>query len=178
MILMLYCNRLETKRLGVIINPSMKIVVNSEDEMKALARRLGASMSGGELIELVGDVGAGKTTFVKGLAVGLDICDDVQSPSYTINRIYQGRDGLVLSHYDFYRLESAGVMSDEIDEASRDNRTIVVIEWADTVKDILPEDKLTVSIEVLSDTARALDISTSDEKRQQMIEGVLNVPTA
>src|SRR5665647_571424 len=96
------------------------IEVTSEQEMRTLGEKLGLLLKGGEVIELVGDVGAGKTTFVKGLAHGLAIDEDVQSPSFTISRVYDARDDLQLAHYDFYRLNDAGIMANELTETTQD----------------------------------------------------------
>ena len=130
--LTLNCNAVTLKVLGGILYP-MIIEVGSENETRALGERLGALLRGGETIELVGDVGAGKTTFVKGLALGLGIDEDVQSPSFTISRLYDARDNLRLAHYDFYRLTNAGIMADELTETTQDSATVTVIEWADIV---------------------------------------------
>jgi tRNA threonylcarbamoyladenosine biosynthesis protein TsaE len=96
--------------------------------MQDFGARLGAKLSGGEVIELVGDIGAGKTTFTKGLARGLGVSDDVQSPTFTISRIYETPSGIRLAHYDFYRLQDAGVMQMELAESVCDPHTITVIE--------------------------------------------------
>lgn len=136
----------------------MIIEVNSADETREAGRKLGLSLRGGETIELVGDVGAGKTTFTKGLAVGLGIDDPVQSPSFTISQVYEGRDGIRLAHYDFYRLNDPGIMADELAEAMQDDKTVVVIEWADTVVDILPEGHIRVQFETTSEEGRKITL--------------------
>lgn len=121
--------------------------VKNETAMKLYGRRLGELLRGGEVLELVGDVGAGKTTLVKGIGEGLGIDEDIQSPSFTISRVYQARSGLELHHYDFYRLADAGIMSYELEESLRDPRVITVIEWAQSVQDVLPDSggKITIS---------------------------------
>lgn len=128
----------------------MTSVIN-ETAMLKFGYDLGNRFRGGEVIELVGDVGAGKTTVVKGMGQGLLIDDDVQSPSFTISRVYQARDGLELHHYDFYRLSDAGVMSYELAESLALPNTVTVIEWADTVKEVLPTDHSTIKIDYTSD---------------------------
>ena len=105
--------------------------VNGETEMMAVGRVLGERFRGGEVLELVGDVGAGKTTLVKGIGQGLRVDDDVQSPSFTISRVYEARDGLELHHYDFYRLQDAGVMQYELAESISDPKAVTVVEWAE-----------------------------------------------
>jgi tRNA threonylcarbamoyladenosine biosynthesis protein TsaE len=141
----------------------MIIEVNSEQETKALATRIGNSLKGGEVFELVGDVGAGKTTFVKGLALGLGIHDDVQSPSFTISRVYDARDNLQLVHYDFYRLSEPGIMANEVAEMIQDTQTITVIEWSGIVENILPSNRHTITFESPSENVRRLTLPSALE---------------
>lgn len=141
----------------------MIIEVHSEQETKALAERLGALLSGGEVFELIGDVGAGKTTFVKGLGKGLAINDDIQSPSFTISRIYEARDGLQLVHYDFYRLQDPGIMANELQEVVHDPTVITVVEWADIIEGVLPDRKITLTFEAPSDQSRRITITNLPE---------------
>lgn len=115
--------------------------------MRTTGRLIGSALRGGELFELVGDVGAGKTTLTKGIAEGLAIDEDIQSPTFTISRVYPARDGLELVHYDFYRLPEAGLMRMELAETAATAQTIVVVEWADVVADVLPEKRIRISIE-------------------------------
>lgn len=136
----------------------MIIEVKSETDTKALGEKLGAFLKGGEVLQLVGDVGAGKTTFVKGLAKGLGIDEDVQSPSFTISRVYDGRDNLQLIHYDFYRLTDPGIMALELNEAMHDPQAITVIEWADSVAELLPHNHWTLSFVPSSETARTITV--------------------
>lgn len=114
--------------------------------MKELGRKLGQRFRGGEVLELVGDVGAGKTTLTKGIGEGMRLDGDVQSPSFTISRVYDARDSLQLHHYDFYRLNDAGVMSFELAESIADPTVVTVVEWADTVQDVLPKDHVRINI--------------------------------
>lgn len=138
----------------------MIIEVESELAMKKLAETIATTLKGGEVFELVGDVGAGKTTFTKGLAAGLQVEDDVQSPSFTISRMYDARDGLQLAHYDFYRLNDPGIMAAELQEMVNDPTTITVIEWADIVEGVLPEKHFRLAFSADSETSRRVDIPT------------------
>ena len=142
--------------------------INSDGEMKQFGARIGGVLRGGEVIELVGDVGAGKTTLVKGLAIGLDIDEDIQSPSFTISRTYDGRDELRLCHYDFYRLDDAGIMARELHETARDRLTITVIEWADIAVDVLPADRLTLEIIPTSETGREVTLLPRGERADEI----------
>jgi tRNA threonylcarbamoyladenosine biosynthesis protein TsaE len=141
----------------------VKKTVSSEKDMRALGERLGALLHGNETIELIGDVGAGKTTFVKGLAVGLGVDEDVQSPSFTISRVYDAKDGGTLAHYDFYRLGEAGILSEDVQESMVDNKTITVIEWAGIVDDRLPSDRIQITISPDSETSRIVEIMAASE---------------
>ena len=136
----------------------MIIEVNGEQETKDLAASIGSLLKGGEVFELVGDVGAGKTTFVKGLAKGLAIDDDIQSPSFTISREYEARDGLRLVHYDFYRLSEPGIMANEVAEMIHDDKTVTVIEWADIIEGVLPANRYTIRFESPSENVRSITL--------------------
>lgn len=153
----LYCKGMTAKVLDVILL-EMIIEVEHEAATKALGEKLGAMLKGGEVFQLVGDVGAGKTTFVKGLAKGLAIDDEVQSPSFTISREYTGRDNILLVHYDFYRLTDAGIMANEVAEMVNDPTTVTVIEWADIVEGVLPDKHFTLSFTAPSETTRSIQL--------------------
>ena len=154
----LHCKGMTLKALDDILL-KMIIEVASEAEMKNLGQTIGAQLRGGEVFQLVGDVGAGKTTFVKGLARGLAVDDEVQSPSFTISRVYMGRDDLELVHYDFYRLTDAGIMTNELSEMVHDPKVVTVVEWADIVEGVLPESHYTIAITAPTETSRAVEIS-------------------
>lgn len=110
------------------------------------------------VIELVGDVGAGKTTFTKGLARGLEITEEITSPTFTISKVYENSRGQKLVHYDFYRLENPGIMVEDLFENLQDPHTVTVIEWADTVSEILPANHLRLEILINDDGSRTLNL--------------------
>lgn len=143
----------------------MILEVTSEQAMKDIGKQIGMLLHGGEVFELIGDVGAGKTTFVKGLALGLGVTEDVQSPSFTISRIYEARDNLQLMHYDFYRLSEPGILAREIQEVVTDPHAIIVIEWADIVEGVLPEHRFTLRFHSPSDMTRKIDIPEQLESK-------------
>ena len=120
--------------------------INSDEAMQKLGEEIAHKLKGGETIELIGDVGAGKTTLVHGLSRGLGLKDAIQSPTFTISREYTREDGLVLKHYDFYRLDNPGIMADEIREASNDPHSIVIVEWASSVSEVLPSHRVVINI--------------------------------
>lgn len=135
----------------------MKIDLNNLENTMAFGRAVGECLRGGEVFELVGDVGAGKTSFTKGLGAGLAVEDDVQSPSFTLSRVYEARDGLQLHHYDFYRLAEPGILAHELAESLDSPEAVTVIEWAETVADVLPENRIVLTFYV---------DESDDQKRQ------------
>ncbi len=137
--------------------------IDNEARMKQLGEAIGQSLSGGEVLELVGDIGAGKTTLTKGIAQSLGISEPVQSPTFTISRVYDSPKGLHLVHYDFYRLSEAGIMGDEIREAMDDD-SVVVVEWAGAVDDDLPKDRLVVKITTISEEERLVEFHPGGKK--------------
>lgn len=148
----------------------MKKQIASDAAMQTFGEQLGRVLYKGAVIELVGDVGAGKTTLVKGLARGLDADDDVQSPTFTLNRVYNIKNDGVLVHYDFYRLHEPGIMRHEIAEAVADLATTVVIEWGDIVEGVLPEERLTIQIIATSETTREVTIDASGNAAKRVLE--------
>jgi len=151
----------------------MKIDIDSEAEMKTFGARLGALLNGGETIELVGDVGAGKTTLTKGISSGLGVDEDVQSPSFTISRVYKAREDIELAHYDFYRLQDAGIMSDDLMETIQEPKTVTIIEWATIVKNALPSDYLMINITPKSETQRQVKVEATGERSKKILEALV-----
>ena len=106
------------------------------------------------VIELIGDVGAGKTTFVRGLAKGLGVKEPVTSPSFTISKSYACENGKTLTHYDFYRLSDPGIMSEDLEESINDPNNITVVEWGESVSNILPKNHTIINIIYNDDNSR------------------------
>lgn len=148
----------------------MFIEAKSEEKMRLIGESIGSLLCGGEIIELIGDVGAGKTTLAKGIAVGLGIDEYVQSPSFTINRVYQGRDDIILSHYDFYRLNDVGIMANELQEVIGNHNTVTIIEWAEAVQKILPADRLSIKITAPAETSRELVFNSGGDVSKKLEE--------
>lgn len=138
--------------------------------MRILGRQLARLLKGGECLELIGDVGAGKTTLVKGIANGLGIDEAVQSPSFTISRVYTA-DSLSLHHYDFYRLPDAGILEYEFAESVSDPTVITIVEWADIVHDILPKARIRITIVPFAETSRRVTIEGDISRIELASEG-------
>jgi tRNA threonylcarbamoyladenosine biosynthesis protein TsaE len=130
--------------------------VGSETTEK-IGEELGSHLKGGEVIELVSDLGGGKTTFTRGLVKGAGSSDHVSSPTFTISHIYK-TDDLVIHHFDFYRLHEAGLIEHELQDALNDKKAVIVVEWSDVVKHVLPEQRLKMVLSSTSDETRKLEL--------------------
>lgn len=135
-------------------------IINSEQEMLDFGEKLGESLEAPAVLELVGDVGAGKTTLTRGIAKALKIKEPVTSPSFTISKRYAGKthegQKITLAHYDFYRLADPGIMSEELAETMNDENTITIIEWGESVKNLLPEKHIRIEIKIREDGSREI----------------------
>ena len=110
------------------------------------------------VIELIGDVGVGKTTFAKGFAAGLGIKDNLTSPSFTISKTYAFENNRSLTHYDFYRLSDPGIMTEDLSESINAPGNITVVEWGNTVQNILPPKHIVIAISYNDDYSRKVEI--------------------
>ena len=132
-----------------------QVISNSVAETERFAEQLAHKFSGGEVLLLHGELGAGKTHFVKGLAKGLGIDDVVTSPTFALHNAYCGR--LTLNHFDFYRIEdSEEVAILGLDEIFYDKRAVAAIEWSENIKELLPQGCIDVTIEKLGEDIRKI----------------------
>lgn len=147
---------------------SLRVSSGSTDETRALAAALAPAARAGDRLALVGPLGAGKTQFAKGFAVGLGIEDVVNSPSFTLMAEYAGR--LTLFHQDLYRLEGADevLAGGLLDERQDDGVTLA--EWADRLDEGLDPARLTVAIEPTGTESRQLEISGQGEVARRYLE--------
>lgn len=125
----------------------------SFDDTERLGQSLGRLIKNPLVIELQADLGGGKTTFVRGLAKGLDCSGAITSPSFTLSREYDCRGKLKLYHFDFYRLPEAGIVADQLSEALQNPNAVVVVEWSDIVNKVLPDKRLTIELRPVENNA-------------------------
>lgn len=137
---------------------------DSFSETENIGVSIGKQLKGGEVIELISDLGGGKTTFVRGLARGMGSSDHASSPTFKLSNVYKA-DGLELHHFDFYRLSEAGIVADELAEVIGQPDIAIVVEWGEVVRDVLPDNRLTINILTLDETTRRLNFKYATEKR-------------
>jgi tRNA threonylcarbamoyladenosine biosynthesis protein TsaE len=133
------------------------ITSTSADMTEAIAKQLGSKLKGGEIIELISDLGGGKTTLVRGLARGMGSQDRVRSPSFALANQYHAGER-TLYHFDFYRLDDPGILIHELAEITTDKKAIVVIEWATIVAQVLTMPHLVISLQQTDEHTRVITI--------------------
>ncbi|MCL2002010.1 tRNA (adenosine(37)-N6)-threonylcarbamoyltransferase complex ATPase subunit type 1 TsaE [Candidatus Saccharibacteria bacterium] len=128
-----------------------------QDWGESFAHKLLAEKREGALvIQLVGDLGAGKTTLTQGIARGLGVSAQITSPTFTVHKEYVSKDKKTeLHHFDFYRLPDLGIMKHEMQELAEDPNNIIVIEWGGILGGLIKTTK-TIKIEKLDGEKRAL----------------------
>lgn len=133
------------------------VETHSPEETMSAGRVLGSFLQAGDVVALVGELGAGKTVMTKGIAAGLGVedIDSVTSPTYKVLNQYKGR--LLLNHFDAYRLEGPGDFADIGGEELLSSNAVSVIEWGERIGNVLPRLAITVKIYVLSEKTRRLE---------------------
>ena len=148
----------------------LKLNSHSPEQTQLLGSCLGKLAQRGDIFLLVGDLGAGKTCFVQGIAQGLDIEEYAFSPSFVIVREYHGR--LPLYHVDFYRLDYIEEISDLGLEEYLYGDGVCVVEWAEKGLQILPQDNLFITLNYTSasETQRTICLEAQGERYLELIE--------
>lgn len=140
-----------------------QIITKSEAQTLALGKKLASHLKGGEVIALVGDLGAGKTVLARGLARGLGIKSTINSPTFVLMKVYKIKNRKLkirnFIHVDAYRLSSGQELVDIgiFDWLGRQD-SVVLIEWAERVKDILSKKKIKICLRVVSPQKRTIKI--------------------
>jgi tRNA threonylcarbamoyladenosine biosynthesis protein TsaE len=144
------------------------LLTRDAEQTRALAARLATVARAGDLVCLVGELGAGKTQFAKGFAVGLGVADTVNSPTFVLMSEYAGR--LPLFHLDLYRIDDAAdaLAGGLFDERQSDG--VAIVEWAERLGPALPRARLDVVIDGTGDEPRRIAIRAGDEGYRRYLE--------
>ncbi|MGZ4032440.1 MAG: tRNA (adenosine(37)-N6)-threonylcarbamoyltransferase complex ATPase subunit type 1 TsaE [Tumebacillaceae bacterium] len=139
------------------------------EETQALAEKLGTLVQPGDVFCLSGDLGAGKTTFTQGLARGLGVTEPVSSPTFTIIKEYdEGR--LPLYHMDIYRLGEAAVRENLGYDEYFFGDGVSVVEWAEWLEELLPEDRVLLTIRIAPEQGRLLQFEATGPRSQARLK--------
>lgn len=131
-------------------------ISRSEAETEAIGEKFAQGLAGGTVVAMYGDLGAGKTAFVRGMARGMGLSCRVSSPTFTIVNEYEGERELI--HFDMYRLESSDELFDIGWEDYLNRGAVCAVEWSEKVEDAFYGDETIVRIEKLGDTERRITI--------------------
>jgi len=144
------------------------IITDSPEETIQLGRRFAKVLNAGDVVALIGDLGSGKTVFVKGMALGLGVKDPlyVNSPSFVILKEYAGKKKLY--HFDVYRLDLKGFCETLDYEKYFYGEGITVIEWADKIGPILPEEHVKIKISYKAGDKRSFQVSFPEKYKKMM----------
>ncbi len=147
------------------------IDIPNQKELEGVAKKLGELVKKGDIICMVGNLGAGKTTFIQALAAGLGVEDYVTSPTFTLINEYEGR--IPLYHFDVYRIGHIDEMENLGYEEYFYGDGICAIEWADLIKDILPYNYLWIEIKITGAESRRICFIGINDYYRGMIEELL-----
>ena len=143
-------------------------VTDSPEQTSDVGRRIGEACGPGTLLALVGDLGSGKTRFVKGLAAGLGAAreEEVTRPTFVLMNLHRGR--LALAHFDLYRLETVDLAALGFHDFRQDG--VIALEWAEKVDPALLGDHLRVAFEVAGETSRRLMFQAHGGRSEELLK--------
>lgn len=147
----------------------MDFFSRSPEQTRRIGVRLGSALQTGDVICLQGDLGAGKTTFVQGIAKGWGSQDSVSSPTFIIVNVYRRADQSQLFHMDAYRLDSTSE-AEELDLDSMLAQGPLLIEWPERINGLVPDDRLWVKLEHIDEEDRQMKFKSSGKRYDNLLE--------
>jgi tRNA threonylcarbamoyladenosine biosynthesis protein TsaE len=148
---------------------TMDVFSRSPEQTRRIGMRLGGALQAGDVICLQGDLGAGKTTFVQGIAQGWGSLDSVSSPTFIIVNVYRGRDEERLFHMDAYRLDSASE-AEELDLDAMLSQGPLLIEWPERMEGLVPPENLWVNLEHIAQDEREMRFRATGARYDALLE--------
>lgn len=155
--------------MPILAPNSLEIISRSPEQTRRIGMRLGGFLRPGDILCLVGDLGAGKTTVVQGIASGWGSLDPVSSPTFVLVNVYRHPENKRLFHLDAYRLSGAAEAED-LDLDAMIETGPLVIEWADRIREALPSEYLWVTLKMIDDTQRDLMLVAHGSRYQAFLE--------
>jgi len=149
----------------------MDFFSRSPEQTRRLGMRLGSALQPGDVICLQGDLGAGKTTFVQGIAQGWGSLDSVSSPTFIIVNMYRRGDEACLFHMDAYRLDSAPE-AEELDLDTMLSQGPLLIEWPERMDGLVPQERLWIHLEHVAEEEREMKFHASGKRYADLLDVV------
>jgi len=139
-----------------------KLLSTSAEQTQKFAQDFAKKLTGNQILALDGELGSGKTTFVQGLAKGLNIDDNITSPTFVIYKKYKTQNKKIKNfyHFDLYRIQDPQEILDlGFEEIINDPNSIIAIEWSEKIKDILPQNTIHINFEYINKDSRKIKIT-------------------
>lgn len=155
--------------MPILDSHTIDFFCRSPEQTRRIGMRLGGALRAGDLICLQGDLGAGKTTFVQGLAHGWGSQDSVSSPTFILVNMYRRADGSQLFHMDAYRLDSTPE-AEELDLDSMLAESALIIEWPERMPGLIPAERLWVNLEHIAEEEREMKFKASGKRYDELLE--------
>lgn len=146
----------------------MDFFSRSPEQTRRLGMRLGGALQAGDVICLQGDLGAGKTTFVQGVALGWGSQDAVSSPTFIIVNVYRRGDEAQLFHMDAYRLDSASE-AEELDLDSMLSKGPLLVEWPERIDGLVPDERLWIKLEHIDEDEREMKFKATGQRYDDLL---------
>lgn len=155
--------------MSILDKNTLEFISRSPEQSRRIGMRLGAILNPGDLVCLQGDLGAGKTTLVQGLAQGWGSLDAVSSPTFIIVNMYRRPDKSQFFHLDTYRLESA-FEAEMLDLDEMLATGSLVIEWPERIESVLPKERLWVNLDYIAEEQRSLQFKAQGARYEEIME--------
>ena len=157
--------------MPILDSHTIEFFSRSPEQTRRIGMRLGGEIKAGDVICLQGDLGAGKTTFVQGLAQGWGSQDSVSSPTFILVNLYRRANVDQLFHFDAYRLESI-TEAEELDLDSMMEEGALVVEWPERLGDLVPRERLWIHFEHMAEEQRQMRINAYGKRYDDLLDGI------
>jgi tRNA threonylcarbamoyladenosine biosynthesis protein TsaE len=162
--------------MPILDSHTIEFFSRSPEQTRRIGMRLGSALRAGDLICLQGDLGAGKTTFVQGIAQGWGSMDSVSSPTFILVNMYRRADGSQLFHMDAYRLDSTPE-AEELDLDSMLAESALIVEWPERMAGLIPAERLWVNLEHVADEEREMKFNADGKRYDELLEVIRHALT-
>lgn len=156
--------------MPILDSHTLEFFSRSPEQTRRIGMRLGSEIKAGDVICLQGNLGAGKTTFVQGLAQGWGSLDSVSSPTFILVNLYRRANGDQLFHLDTYRLESIPE-AEELDLDSMQEGALIV-EWPERLGDLIPKERLWINLEYMAEEHRQMRFNANGKRYDELLESI------
>ena len=157
--------------MPILDSHTIEFFSRSPEQTRRIGMRLGSELKIGDVICLQGNLGAGKTTFVQGLAQGWGSIDAVSSPTFIIVNEYRRATGGLIFHLDAYRLESMPE-AEELDLDAMLSEGVVIIEWPEKWNGLIPNDRLWITLEHIQEEQRQMSFKAHGKRYDDLLDGI------